>query len=116
MTLQGSDPGLEGNVMASKKKDWLPVAIAAVKSLAKERGEDAEFPFDAIWKYAKQDVPSTARPPLRAKLVKSKHIEQVPGVIVKTENPTRRSNNVAAYRLGPNGPGNPGTPVPARCT
>ena len=41
---------------------YLKVAVKAAKALVKDRGENTTFPFDAVWSYAKEEVPGPNKP------------------------------------------------------
>ena len=62
--------------------EYFEIAARAAKRLVEERGEDATFPFDAVWCYtdAGEVVPSTSRPHQAARLVKSGHLELTGGM------------------------------------
>jgi 5-methylcytosine-specific restriction protein B len=76
------------------------VARAAVEKLAKDRGSNARFPFDAIWSYADTDVPSPQRPGPRSRLVSRGFIEAT-GRSISAESGPRAGSPTNEYRLGP---------------
>jgi hypothetical protein len=75
-------------------------AIAAVTALAQARGLNGTFPFDAIWAYAPQDVPSRQRPAARRPLVNGGYIVSTGGMI-NSETPARAGSKTPEYRPGP---------------
>lgn len=77
------------------------IAQDAVKALKEDRGENAEFPFDAIWAYANSQnpVPSENRPGLSHVLVKDNYIERT-SERIKAESEKRAGSSTTKYRLG----------------
>jgi hypothetical protein len=75
------------------------LAREAVERLAKERGENATFPLDAIWPYAKAEVPSTRRPAQWRNLVNDGYLE-LTGAMVSASSPDRAGSPTREYRLG----------------
>src|SRR5687768_859472 len=76
------------------------IALKAVQRLAKQRGEDATFPFDAIWQYATRDVPPTLKPGRAKELIKEGFLEKT-GAMVNASSPERAGSLTPEYRLGP---------------
>ena len=81
--------------------EYFEIAARAAKRLVEERGEDATFPFDAVWCYtdAGEVVPSTSRPHQAARLVKSGHLE-LTGGMTQAETPSRAGSTTREYRAG----------------
>ncbi len=75
------------------------IAIAALQKMVLEVGEDHEFPGDAIWKYADDDVPPARKPPVFRTLVESGYIEAT-GRTANAVTPDRRSAPTTEYRFG----------------
>lgn len=78
----------------------MDVAIAALKKMLADVGPDHEFPGDAIWKYASQDVDPLRKPPVFKKLSSEGYIEDT-GEKTNAETPDRRSAPTTKYRFGP---------------
>ena len=82
------------------KDEAYNVAVGAVTALVQALGVNAVFPFDQIWQYADQNVPSTQRPALARRL-------QTGGYIIPTDGYTtavsdsRAGSPTRAYRAGP---------------
>lgn len=76
------------------------IARQAVERLVRDCGSDATFPFDLVWQYADQDVPSTQRPHQANRLVKSGYLE-LTGEYTKAVSPDRAGSPTREYRPGP---------------
>jgi hypothetical protein len=76
------------------------IAEAAVTALVNARGVESKFPFDAIWKYAKSDVPSLQRPAMQRKLLTEGYIEPTGG-FTSAESESRAGSPTKEYRPGP---------------
>ncbi len=84
-----------------EKEEAKRVAREAVDALAKERGLDATFPFDAIWSYGDGElVPSTLRPARSRELINDGYLEKT-GAMVNASSPARAGSLGPEYRLGP---------------
>src|ERR1700731_3817423 len=75
------------------------IAKAAVRALVKDRGLESKFPFDAIWKYAPEEVPSKQRPGMQRRLLTGKFIEPTGGFI-SAESESRAGSPTKEYRPG----------------
>lgn len=76
------------------------IALKAVERLAKQRGADVTFPFDAIWQYAIKDVPPTLKPGRAKELIKEGFLEKT-GAMVNASSAERAGSLTPEYRLGP---------------
>ncbi len=76
------------------------IAEDAVTALVKDKGLQHKFPFDAIWKYAKSDVPSKQRPAMQRKLLTGGYIEPTGG-FTTAETESRAGSPTKEYRPGP---------------
>ncbi|HEX6188748.1 MAG TPA: AAA family ATPase [Pyrinomonadaceae bacterium] len=76
------------------------IAKDAVQRLAKRLGENATFPFDVIWEYAKTDVPPKLKPARANELINEGYLERT-GAVVNASSPGRAGNRGPEYRLGP---------------
>src|SRR5438105_335869 len=82
------------------KEQAYQTAVEAVTALVKARGTNTKFPFDAIWQYAKKNVPSLQRPALARRLQNDGYTERT-GAWIKTESESRASTTGIEYRPGP---------------
>lgn len=78
----------------------MEIAISALKRMLSEVGPDHEFPGDAIWKYATQEVEPLKKPPVFKNLSREGYIENT-GEMTHAETPDRRSAPTTKYRFGP---------------
>jgi len=76
------------------------IAIAALKKMLAQVGADAEFPGDAIWQYADEDVDALRKPPVFKMLSTDGYIEDT-GEKTNAVTPDRRSAPTTKYRFGP---------------
>lgn len=83
-----------------EKEEAYQTAVEAVTALVTARGKDTKFPFDAIWQYAKKNVPSLQRPALARRLQNAGYIDRT-GAWIKTESESRASTTGIEYRPGP---------------
>ena len=84
------------------RDEYFAIAARAAGRLVLARGEDATFPFDAVWLYIEDGgvVPSVRRPHQAARLVKSGHLE-LTGGMTQAETPSRAGSTTREYRAGP---------------
>ena len=82
--------------------DVFEIAVRAVTRLVDDRGEDATFPFDAVWLYTTggEDVPSGSRPSQSNRLRQSGYLE-LTGGFTKAEAPSRAGSPTREYQAGP---------------
>ena len=80
--------------------EYFDVAVAGVKALVEDRGEHAQFPFDAVWGYATKDVPGPRKPHQARRLVKAGYLELTGGT-AKAESQARAGSPTREYRPGP---------------
>jgi MoxR-like ATPase len=84
-----------------EKEEAKQIARGAVDELAKDRGLDATFPFDAIWPYGSGNlVPSTLRPGRSRELINDGYLEKT-GTMVNASSSARAGSLTPEYRLGP---------------
>ncbi len=74
-------------------------SVRALHKLADQEGKEATFPFDKIWQYADEDVPSTLRPGQQRRLVKGGYIEKTERMI-NASSEARAGSLTPEYRLG----------------
>lgn len=79
--------------------DVQEIARNAVMELKEQLGDDAVFPYDAIWAYAKTEVPSRQRPGPQRYLVSHGYIEPTGGVATASTS-ARAGSPTKEYRLG----------------
>ena len=80
--------------------EYFEIAVRKTKKLVEDRGEDATFPFDAVWRYALvEEIPSTSRPHQAARLVKSGYLE-LTGEMTQAETESRAGSTTREYRVG----------------
>jgi hypothetical protein len=75
------------------------IAKDAVRGLVEDRGPDALFPFDAIWRYAPREVPSPQRPSTASKLESAGFIATT-GRTIAAETGSRAGSPTREYRPG----------------
>ena len=80
--------------------EYFDIARAGLEALVKDRGEDAKFPFDAIWGYATKDVPGPRKPHQARRLMEARFLELTGGT-AKAESPARAGSPTREYRPGP---------------
>ena len=78
---------------------YFKVAVEAAKALVKDRGENATFPFDAVWSYAKEEVPGPNKPHQAGRLVEAGYLE-LTGGSTRAESPARAGSPTREYRPG----------------
>ncbi|SRR5579875_1489745 len=76
------------------------VAVGALRSLVDREGAEATFPFDRIWSYADEEVPSTLRPGQQRRLSKNGYIERT-GRMINAFSQARAGSLTPEYRPGP---------------
>ena len=79
--------------------EYFDIALAGLKALVEERGEDAKFPFDAVWSYAATDVPGTRKPHQARRLVEAGYLELTGGT-ARAESQARAGSPTREYRPG----------------
>ena len=85
----------ETNPMPEPKE----IAIAALKKMVLKVGPDHEFPGDAIWEFADEEVDPAKRPSVFRPLSVEGYIEAT-GRMTKAVTPDRRSSPATEYRFG----------------
>lgn len=75
------------------------IAIAALRKMLSNVGPDAEFPGDAIWEYADEEVDSLRKPPVFKALSTEGYIQDT-GEKTNAVTPDRRSAPTTKYRFG----------------
>ena len=93
------------------KDEAYSVAVGAVTALVQALGPDAVFPFDQIWQYADQNVPSTQRPALARRLQTGGYIIPTGGYTTAVTD-SRAGSPTRAYRAGPTLAPPPAAPEP----
>ena len=76
------------------------IAITALKKMLATVGPKAEFPGDAIWEYADQDVEPLRKPPVFKTLSSEGYLGDT-GEKTNAVTPDRRSAPTTKYRFGP---------------
>lgn len=76
------------------------MARAAVEKLVAHLGPDARFPFDKVWEYADQVVPSTQRPHQARRLISAGFLEPTGG-FTNAATTKRAGAPTREYRPGP---------------
>ena len=79
---------------------YFKIAVEGVESLVKDRGENATFPFDAVWSYTKKDVPGPNKPHQAGRLVAAGYLE-LTGASTRAESAARAGSPTREYRPGP---------------
>lgn len=77
----------------------MDIARKSVENLVKVHGPDFTFPFDMIWRFAPESVPSPQRPSTATKLIKDKFIEKTGGLI-QASSQARAGSPTTEYRAG----------------
>ncbi len=54
--------------------EYFDIARAGLQALVEDRGEDAKFPFDAIWGYTTADVPGPRKPHQARRLMEAQYL------------------------------------------
>ena len=75
------------------------IAIAALRKMLDKVGPEAEFPGDAIWEYATEEVEPLRKPPVFKMLSSDGYIEDT-GEKTNAVTPERRSAPTTKYRFG----------------
>lgn len=75
------------------------IAISALEKLVEERGVEYAFPFDAIWEYAEETVPSSLRPGQAKRLERAGYLEMT-GRMTKAVTEARAGSPTREYRPG----------------
>ena len=75
------------------------IAIAALRRMLAKVGPEAEFPGDAIWEYAAEEVEPLRKPPVFKMLSSDGYIEDT-GEKTNAVTPERRSAPTTKYRFG----------------
>ena len=91
---------------------YFKVAVEAAKALVKNRTENATFPFDAVWSYAKEEVPGPNKPHQAGRLVEAGYLE-LTGGSTRAESPARAGSPTREYRPGAKLRSTPQNPEPA---
>ena len=81
------------------KDELYAIARAAVEKLVAAEGTEALFPFDYIWQFASEDVPSPRKPGCSNYLIKQGYLEKT-GKQVNASTPERAGNLGPEYRIG----------------
>ena len=79
---------------------YFEIAIDGVKALVKDRGENARFPFDAVWSYTKEEVPGPKKPHQARRLIEAGYLE-LTGGSTRAESAARAGSPTREYRPGP---------------
>ena len=79
---------------------YFEIAIKGVNALVKDRGENAKFPFDAVWSYTKEEVPGPKKPHQARRLVEAGYLE-LTGGSTRAESAARAGSPTREYRPGP---------------
>jgi len=85
--------------MDMDKDQAYEIACRAVEKLVQKSGPYATFPFDLVWQYAEQDVPSGQRSHQAKRLVKNRYLHPT-GRKTKTVSKQRASTITNEYRPG----------------
>ena len=79
---------------------YFAVALDGLKALVEDRGENAKFPFDAVWGYVTEDVPGPRKPHQAKRLLDNGYLELTGGQ-AKAESEARAGSPTREYRPGP---------------
>lgn len=75
------------------------VAARAVEKLVEREGAETTFPFDKIWHYADEEVPSVLKPAQQRRLLRDGYIEKTGGMI-NASTQARAGSPTLEYRPG----------------